>query len=491
MNATAEPLEGSTVKITVTVPAADVDRAVAHAYSDVAAKVRIAGFRKGKVPRPVIDANVGREAVLAEAVEAIVGDTFPDAVEELGLIPIEPAEVDELDQAVEGTDYVYTADVRVRPEFTLSSTEGLSVEVEPAKATDEELDEQIDYLRDRFSSLEPVDDRGVEPVDFALISFTSTIDGEPYDNNEVDGLLYELGRGQMPQEFDDALLGARAGDEAVSEFTIPDTSSNPEFVGKSVRFEIKVSEVKAKVLPDVDDEFAASVGGFESVDQLRDDVRTRIEQARDVARSRKIEQEGRKALAERLEGDIPDEIVAAKKEEMLGEFQTQLMQREMTLEAYMEQSGATEAQIEADVAEEAAVRVREDLALEALFRAEGLEIGEGEMDAQIAAMAERYEMEPDTLRTTLRNRVMLPDIRQQLMHRHATGWLMDNVEVVEVPRAVDTSAVETAEPAADKPAGKKKPAAKKAPEPAAEAPAAEDVPSDAPETEADASADDE
>jgi trigger factor len=363
------------------------------------------------------------------------------------------------------------------------------VEAEPVKATEVEIDEQVEYLRDRFSSLEPVDDRGVEPGDFALISFTSTIDGEPYENNEVDGLLYELGRGQMPQEFDDALLGAHAGDERVSEFVIPETSSQPEYVGKTVRFELRVSEVKAKVLPDVDEEFAASVGGFESVDQLREDVRTRIEQTRETARLRRVEQEGRKALAERLEGEVPDELLAAKKEEMLGELQTQLMQRQMTLESYMEQSGTTEEEIETDVAREAAARLREELALEALFVAKGLEIGEGEMDIEVAAMAERYEMDPDTLRVTLRDRLMLPDVRQRLMQRHATGWLMDNVEVKEVAAIADPSADNAEKPAAGTPSGKKKAAADEADEEnAVPEPAAGEEPADAPEVEAEAEA---
>ncbi len=474
LNVTVEPVEGSQVKITVTVPAAEVDKHIAAAYNAIAGKVRIPGFRKGKVPRPVIDANVGREAVLSEATEGLVNGTFPDAIEQAGIFPAEPAEIDELTEVASGADYVYTAEVRVRPELEISGVDGIVVEAEPAEAGEEEIDAQIDYLRDRFASLEPVEDRAIEPGDFAQISFVSTIGGEPYDNNEIDGLLYEIGRGQMPQEFDDALLGARVGDEVVSEFVIPETSSTPEYVGKTARFEIKISEIKAKLLPELDDEFAISVGGYESIDALRKDIRDRIDGSRAVSRKRTVETEARKALAERLVGEISDDLVDLRRQDLLRQFQDELVRRDMTLEDYMESAGLDEGQIEEDVASEARELLGQELALEALFRREGLEVGEGEVDEQIELMAENYETDPAQFRESLRRRGLLPEIRQLLMHRHATDWLVEHIEIKDVEPEPE-EAEKPAKPARKSPAKTAKGKKTRAAETASDEPAAQEA----------------
>jgi trigger factor len=432
LNATVEALEGSMMKVTVTVPAEQVDKAVAAAYREIAAQVRIPGFRKGKVPRPVLDTQVGRSAILAHAAEELVSATFPQAIEDLGLVPAEPAEIDEIDEVVEGSDYTYDAEVLGRPEVELASADGITVEAPPATVRDEEIDAQVDHLRQRFASLEPVEDRGVEPGDFVVISFVGLIDGEPYENNEVDGLLYELGQSQMPQEFEDSLLGARPGDQVVAEFTIPESSSVEEYVGKAARFDTTVSEIKAKALPPVDDEFAASVGGFGSVQEMRDDIRERLTEARIVGRDRTIESEARAALTERVDAEVPEALIDAKKVDILGEFRTTLEQRQMTLAQYLEMSGLTREQVEIDITDEARKRLREEFALEALFRLKDLEVTSEDIDESIAEMADSYETEPAELKTVLMKRSLLPEIRVQIMHRKATEWLVDNVEVIDV-----------------------------------------------------------
>lgn len=432
MNASVEPLEGSMLKVTVTVPADEVDKAIAAAYKEVAGQIRIPGFRKGKVPRPVIDTQVGKGVVMARAAEELVASTFPAAIEDLGIIPAEPSEIDEIDEVTEGADYTYEAEVLGRPEIEIDSADGLTVEAPPATVDDAAIDEQIDYLRDRYASLEPVEDRGVEPGDFAVIAFTGLIDGEPYDNNEVDGLLYELGAGQMPQEFEDAMMGARPGDTVSSEFTIPETSSVPEFVGRTATFETTISEIKAKVLPEVDDEFAASAGGYESAEAMREDVRLRLADMRESARRRAVEANAKAALAERAEIEVPEALIKAKEIDILGEFRKTLEQRQMTLQQYMEASGLSREEIEADIHDEAEQRLREELALEALFRLQGMEVTGADIDQALDEMADSYEMSRDEIQKILVGRSLMPEIRLQIMHGKATEWLVDNVEVTDV-----------------------------------------------------------
>ena len=235
-----------------------------------------------------------------------------------------------------------------------------------------------------------------------------------------------------------------------------DTSSIPDYVGKTARFEIAVSEVKAKVLPEVDDEFAASVGGFESVDALRADIRKRLEAAKRESRDQAIELEARKALAERLEGEVPEQLRTERRDDMFADLERNLSRQNMNFEEYVRLMGLKAADIEEDLRNQAEQAVTEDLALEALYRDKELELAPDALDEELARMATSYEMEPDTVRETFVRRGMLPVVRLELMHREAVKWLFDNVEVVDKKADTDGEAEKAAPKAKRASAGAKK-----------------------------------
>ena len=430
MQTSVERLEDDRVKITVTVPAADVDAAIANSYAVIGKKLRIPGFRPGKAPRPVIDMHVGREAVLAEAQEDVVSDSYGRAISQENVRTLGQPDVGELAMIEEGADYTYSAEVSLRPELTLSATESFEVTVPSRVSSDREVDAQIEYTRERFATLEAVD-QAVGENDFALISFVGTVDGEAYEGNTVDKYLYELGRGMMPAEFDAAIIGAAPGSSAVAEFVIPETSSNEEFVGKQARFEIDVHEVKTKVLPALDDEFAASAGGFDSIDEYRADVRKGLDDAKEAAHMREIETAALRALIERLEGDVPEEMIESRANSMLREFFETLEGRGISVEEYLQMTGVTPEQMQNDLRVQADQRVREELALEALFRAQKIEITDTDVDDAVREIAGGDETAAATLRENLAANGALPIVHEQIMHRKALKWLIDSVAVVE------------------------------------------------------------
>ncbi len=430
MQTSVERLEDDRVKITVTVPAADVDAAIANSYAVIGKKLRIPGFRPGKAPRPVIDMHVGREAVLAEAQEDVVSDSYGRAISQENVRTLGQPDVGELAMIEEGADYTYSAEVSLRPELTLSATESFEVTVPSRVSSDREVDAQIEYTRERFATLEAVD-QAVGENDFALISFVGTVDGEAYEGNTVDKYLYELGRGMMPAEFDAAIIGAAPGSSAVAEFVIPETSSNEEFVGKQARFEIDVHEVKTKVLPALDDEFAASAGGFDSMDEYRADVRKGLDDAKEAAHMREIETAALRALIERLEGDVPEEMIESRANSMLREFFETLEGRGISVQEYLQMTGVTPEQMQNDLRVQADQRVREELALEALFRAQKIEITDTDLDDAVREIAGGDETAAATLRENLAANGALPIVREQIMHRKALKWLIDSVAVVE------------------------------------------------------------
>jgi trigger factor len=454
LNSTVERLEGNRVRITVEHTPDEVKEAISESYARTARKLRLPGFRPGKAPRPIIDTHVGRESVLAEALEDLVGHSYPVALEELRLRPVERPDTGDLDSLVEGEGHAYTAEVDVRPELTLSSIDGLIAVVPPSKTADAEIEAQIDYMRDRFATLEVVEDRGIADGDFALLSFVGTVDGQAADDLTVDKYLYEVGKGIMPKEFDEGLIGATVGAPVHIEFPVPETAANTDYVGKSAAFDVEIHELKTKTLAVADDEFAGNVGGFETIAELREDIRTKLDENKATAHGRLIERAARQALSERLQGDVPPALVGSRAEAMTEEFFDSLKEQGMTMQGYLEATGVTQEEIQKDVATEAAARVRDDLALEALFRQAGLEFDEAELDSEVEKLAEAEKVPVERMRERLIEAGVMAYIRERIIQRHATRWLMDNVEVVE----------ESAESGGSKPAAKpkKKTTAKKA-----------------------------
>ncbi len=433
MKTSVEKLEGNFVKLTVSHDAAEVDEAIDKMYKEYSTRIKVPGFRPGKAPKPVVDSYVGQEAIYSEATESLVSDSYPQAVDSEGLRPIESPKVENLDPVKPGEDYEWTAEVQVRPELELSSYDDISITAPSDEVTDADIEGQIEQLRARYASLGPVEDRGVEGNDFALISFESFVDGEEYEGSRVDKYLYQMGMGSMPIEFDEQLTGTMPGETAHIEFTIPESSSVADFVGKTATFEVTVHEIKTQNLPEIDDEFAMQVGGFDSLEELKDILRERLAREKAIGQVQAKERGVRRALAERLEGELPEAMVGTRAESMMRDFVNNIENRGMTLEQYLELSGLTDEAIAADVTGEAEQGIREDLALEALFRAAGLEITEDDIEQELALMATATNQDKDEARRQWEEMGLMPVIREQIQHRKAVNWLLENatIEIVE------------------------------------------------------------
>ena len=230
-----EKLDDNRVRVTITHTAKEVDAEVKKAYSRISRQVKIQGFRPGRAPRPVIDTHVGRDSVLAEALQRLVDHSYTRAIEEHRVRPIENPDTGELDLLEEGREYTYTAEVGTRPELTLSSVDDLKATTPPTTTTDAEIDAQIEQLRQQHATLAPVEDRGIEEGDFALISFQGNVDGNTAEDLKIEKYFYELGQGIMPAEFDQGLLGAKPGDTVEVKFEVPANAANPDYVGQASR----------------------------------------------------------------------------------------------------------------------------------------------------------------------------------------------------------------------------------------------------------------
>lgn len=435
LTTSVERLDGNSVKLTVNVPTAEVDSSVERAYKAISKKVKVPGFRPGKAPRTVLDQMVGRDYILAEATEDLVNRTYSRAYDAEGLRPMDDPEIDELDTVEPGAEFTYSATFDVRPEFELSSIDSFEIAVPAKEASDADVDAQIASFRDRFATLEAVEDRAVESGDFVLLSFVGTIEGEPYEGNEVDRYLYEMGQGLMPAEFDEGLVGAALGAQLEIGFTVPENSSIAEYIGKPISFDVTVHEIKRKVLPELDDEFAGNVG-FDTLEELREDLATRITAQLRSSYDRVRERRIRSAVAERLEGEAPEALVTKRAESLTRDFVEMLEGQNLSLPAYLQGSGIDEESFFNDMALQAALLVREELALEALARALDIAISDDDLSAEFERIAGIVGITADKARERWTELGLVSALRGEMMQRKAYEWLDQNaVEKTEEPGA--------------------------------------------------------
>jgi trigger factor len=419
-------------KVTVVVEAKKVDDAIAKEFKSLAKQIRIPGFRPGKAPRSVIEGQVGREYVLAQALEALVNESYPLAVDKEELRTAGKVDFNDPVELVEGEDYSYTVEVNLRPELTLSSTD-VSISMIPKEATEAEIDAQIEGTLERFATYPAVEDKDATIGEDSFITFTfeSTIEGEEYEGSTVNHHLYQLGQGMMPEDFDKGLLGAKADEQLKIEFVVEDTGQNAEFAGKTMNFDLHVDEINEKLLPEVNDDFAKQTG-FDTVEDMRDEIKSYIESQKGQNWDRAQDDKLLEALAKKLVGEPTQELIDSRADSMVEEFSRMLEQNKMTLDAYLEQANIDPEQYQSDMEEQASISVANDLALEALARDKGLvpddEALEEEFE-QAATADKESKMSAKSLREHWVKRGMLTTLRDDLARRNAMKWLRDNAAI--------------------------------------------------------------
>ncbi len=389
MKTAVETLNPTRVKLTVEVPFEELKPSLDAAYKKIAQQINIPGFRKGKVPAMVIDQRVGREAVLGEAVNEALPQLYFQALQDNNIVPLSQPEL-EVGEVEDGKDLTFVAEVDTKPEITLPEYNGIEVEVEDISIGDDEVDEQLENLRERFGSLNPVE-RAAATDDFVTIDLSAAKDGEAIEEAQATGMSYQVGRGTMLEGLDDALIGMSAGDEATFESTLV----GGEFKDQSVDVTVKVTAVKEQDLPELDDDFAQQASEFDTMAELREDVRDRL------VRNGRLEQAGaaRDAVLEKLltmvEIPLPDAAVADELQSRRNSIEQQLAYAGMSEADYLEAEGQTEDEFAADLDK----RVRDAMAaqfiLDEIATAEALGVDEGELTQHLLRRAQQSGQSPE------------------------------------------------------------------------------------------------
>ena len=371
-------LGDSRLRVDVEVDPDAVEREIATAASEIGRDMKVPGFRQGKVPAQVVVRQVGRPAVLQEAVSRTLGEWYEQAVRETGIVPVGDPALDVSDLPEKGEALAFSFEVGVRPQAKLGEWRGVEVERHDATASDEEVDADLERMRESVASLETVD-RAAATGDFVVIDFLGTVDGEPFEGGEARGFLLELGSGRLIEGFEAQLEGASAGDERTVEVTFPDDYQAEQLAGKDASFAVTVKEVKAKELPDLDDDFALEAGGYDTVAELREEIARRIAEAKGEQVERDFREAAVDAVAATAEIEIPQALIHSKAHEMWHQTSHRLRQQGLDPDQYLQFVGKTAHELIEESEPDAERALRREATLAAIVEAEGIEVDDDEL----------------------------------------------------------------------------------------------------------------
>jgi trigger factor len=443
VNVSTSQQPGSRVQLDIEVPPDEVSRHFATAYRHVAERTKVPGFRPGKAPRHVIDRFVGRGSVIAEAIDHLVGESYDAALDQITIVPIDQPEVDiDPNAVVEGQTVTFTATVAVRPEVTLGSYTDYPFGLETPEVTDEQVEGVITELRNEQATLRPVDGRGAQKGDVAAVKFAGTIDGEPFEGGSSDRLPLIIGDDRMIPGWEDNLVGMEMGATRGFDITFPDDYRVEELQGKQAHFEVELLDLRERLLPELDDEFAKSVGDVATVDELRTEIREAL--------LRRAEAEARHAYADRIIDfaasnatvELPEVMIANEIEIMRDELGNRLAQQRIGMEQYLALSKQTPEELAAELREPASRRVKVLLTLSAIAEKEGIDASDEEIQAEIDDQLARYGNDP-RLAESLSSRRGRSYLRMTIRNRKLVDTLIDRA------LGTDASAGETAPSASD------------------------------------------
>ncbi len=397
MSVQVEKLEKNMAKLTIEVPAEEFEKAVQSVYQRNKNKFSIPGFRKGKVPRNMIEKMYGAGIFYEEAINDLLPGAYEKGVEESGLEVVSRPSV-AVTQAEAGKALVFTAEVAVKPEVTLGQYKGLEVEAADLTVTDEDVETEIKKEQEKNATVVTVEDRAVQDGDTAVIDFEGFCDGVPFEGGKGEAFPLVIGSGQFIPGFEEQLVGKNTGDEVEVNVTFPTPYQAKELEGKDAMFKVKINEIKSKLLPELDDEFASEVSDFETMAEYREDVAKKLaEKKAEDARTAK-ENSVVDMAAANAQMEIPEAMIETRAEDQVDDFARRLQSQGLQLEQYLQYTGLTREKMVEQAKEQAEKSIRVRLMLEAVADAEKIEVSEEELNAELDRMAKSYGMEVDALK---------------------------------------------------------------------------------------------
>lgn len=427
MNVTVERVENeATLKITA--PAAEVNAGYKKAVQKIADQANIPGFRKGKAPRAIIEMHYGKEAVKQEAFEIVANKAYSEALDQEKLIPVSDPKVEE-STFEEGKDMELTIKVTLKPEPELGEYKGLHVEKKEVVVTDEQVDAQIKDMMGRDAKMVVAEEGAViEKGDFAIIDFAGTVDGEPFSGGEGKGYPLEVGSNSFIPGFEDQLVGLSKGDSTDVEVTFPEDYFVKDLAGKEAIFKVNIQDVKRKELPELNDEYVASKTDFKTVEELRANYKERMQKAAEANAKAEYEHELIDLAVANAKFSVPEIMIEDKISQMVDEMKMSLESRKMSLDMYMQYTGLDMAKIRENQRPVAEENVKTDLVLDAIAKAEDIQVDMADVDAEIAAISAQHGASPEEVKKIIKGNGTMGLLLANILRRKAAHVVIDSAK---------------------------------------------------------------
>lgn len=397
MSVQVEKLEKSMAKLTIEVSAEEFDAAIDKAYQKSKGKIAMPGFRKGKAPRAMIEKMYGSSVFYEDAANIIIPDAYENAAKECGLDIVAQPEID-IEQVEKGKTFVFTALVAVKPEVTLGEYKGIEVEKKTVEVTDDEVNAEIDRVRESNARMITVDDRATQDGDTVVIDFDGYVDGKQFEGGKADNYTLVLGSHSFIDTFEEQLVGKNIGEEVEVNVTFPDQYQAEELQGKPALFKVKINEIKVKELPDLDDDFAQDVSECDTLEEYKEETKNKLLTAKENSAKGEKEDAIIEKIIEGATMDIPEQMIDTQTRQMAQEFAQRLQSQGLSMEQYMQFTGLTPQKMMEELKPQALKRIQSRLVLEAVADAEKIEASDADVEKEVENMASMYQMEADKLK---------------------------------------------------------------------------------------------
>ena len=426
MSVQVENLEKNMVKLTIEVPAEELEKAIDAAYKKQKNQISIPGFRKGKVPRAMVEKMYGVEVFYEDAANTLMQQNYPSAVEESGVDIVSRPSIDVV-QIEKGKPFIYTAEVAVRPEVTLGKYMGVTVTKIDTSVSDDEVAEALEQQRNNNARTISVTDRPVAVGDTAVIDFEGFVDGVAFEGGKGENHPLEIGSHTFIDNFEDQLVGKNVGDEVEVNVTFPEQYQAADLAGKPATFKVKINEIKAKELPELDDEFAQDVSEFDTLAEYKESLKKNLEEKKENEAKRTKEDEAVQKIIDKSKMDIPEAMIDTQCETMIEEFAQRIAQSGLSMDQYLQFSGLTVDGLKEQVRPEALSRIQASLVLEQIAKDENIEVSDDDVNAEIEKMAASYGMEADKLKEYMGD-AEKESMKKDLAINKAVELVMSNVK---------------------------------------------------------------
>ncbi len=424
-----EKLDKNFVVMTVTVNETEVDDAIAEGYKRVVNKVNLPGFRKGHIPRHILEAQFGKEVFYEDAMDILVAKGYSQGIIDLKIEPIAKPQLEVKDLIEQGKPFTFQINVEVLPEVKLGQYKNLKVEKVINVIEDVQVSEQLEALRQRHAEMVLSDKSELEKGDFAVIDFEGFIDGAPFAGGAAQSYTLEIGSESFIPGFEEQLIGMKVGTEKDITVKFPDDYHSADLASKDAVFKVNLKEIKNKELPELDDEFAKSIGKYESIDQLKADLKEKLTKNAEREAEAKFTQAVIDKAVDNSELEVPETLIQQEVAELVHRFEHNLSHQGLTMEHYQQYTNKTEEQILEDFQPEAVKRIKTDLVLNSIAKAENIEVQPEELEAKIIELAAMYQVkDPQKLRRDLLKNGRLGDVEQAILLEKTTDYIKQLVK---------------------------------------------------------------